>query len=133
MGLVPVVGQAYPSAGVLTTIFTFPARDQSVVLARTLDQGTPTLLAGDFWATMHTLVVCNQQALATTFRLSFAPLGAADTAAQYLYYDAPLQANDTFSAQFWIPIARTDVFRGRSANGYCSFQLFGQMDDGRAQ
>lgn len=99
-----MLGQALPGAGALADLYTAPAAAKTVV---------------------STLKVCNQAAAPTTFRVSVAVAGAADERKQYVYYDAPIDANDTFSATEGWTIAATDVIRVRSANGLVSFNLFG--------
>ncbi len=99
-----ILAQAIPAAATLTALYTVPASTSSVV---------------------STIKICNQTGIGTTFRVSVAVAGASDTAAQYLYYDVPLAANDTFSATEGWSLAATDVIRGSSANGSCSFNVFG--------
>lgn len=101
-----VLGQAYPGAS-LTALYTVPSQTSA-------------------WALVHTLSVCNRGTEQTTFRVSIAVAGAADTEKQYLYYDEKVNANDTFVAALGIELANTDVVRVSSANGQCAFQLFGE-------
>ena len=102
-----VLGQAYPTAGTLTTLYTVPEQTSA-------------------WARCHSIAVCNQASEMTTFRVSIAIAGAADATKQYLYYDEVLLANDTFIAAIGVMLANTDVLRVYSANGQCSFQAFGE-------
>lgn len=99
-----VLGQAIPALGVLTTLYTVPGATSAVV---------------------STITICNQQNAATTVRLSVALGGAADEAKQYLYYELPLQAYDSFSLTQGLTVATTDVIRGYSGNGLVSFNIFG--------
>jgi len=62
-------------------------------------------------AAISSVTICNQSATPTTFRISLAVAGAADTAKQYLYYDIPLPGNDTFIATIGVSLANTDVLR----------------------
>lgn len=101
-----VLGQAYPGS-TLTALYTVPAQVSA-------------------WAVAHTLSVCNRGSEQTTFRVSIAVAGAADTEKQYLYYDEKVNANDTFVAALGLELANTDVVRVSSANGQCAFQLFGE-------
>lgn len=61
-----------------------------------------------------TIVVCNRGG-ATTYRLSIAPLGAADATSQYIVYDAALAANET---KIWdeLSIQSTDSIRAYAAS-----------------
>lgn len=74
---------------------------------------------------VSSIYVCNQSATPDLFRISVAIAGAADTAAQYLYFDLPIGSNDTFVATVGETLATTDVVRIRSTNGTCSFVMFG--------
>ena len=100
-----VLGQVLPAAGTLTALYTVPSKGQ---------------------ATCSTLAACNQGSAPTTIRVSVAIAGAADASAQYLFYDVPVAAKDTFSATIGITLAPTDAVRCRSANGQVSFHLFGE-------
>lgn len=99
-----VLGQSKPSATTLTALYTVPALTQ---------------------ATASTITVCNQSSVATSFRISVAPAGAADTPSQYLYYDIPIAGNDTFAATLGITLATTDVVRVYNTLATLSFSLFG--------
>jgi hypothetical protein len=121
MAQLPLQGQAYPAAGVLTDVFTFAAHDQ---FAQPPHPG-----AGSQYGTLTSLVISNHNDEATTFRVSLALQGAADAQAQYLYYDTPLQGNDTFLAQFDLRLRRGDVVRFSSMNGLCSITVSGVMAD----
>lgn len=98
------LAQAIPAAGTLTTLYTVPGATSAVI---------------------STIKMCNQSSTDTTVRVSLAIAGAADTPAQYLYYDLLLAGNDTFSATEGWSMATTDVLRGQSANGLVSFNVFG--------
>lgn len=101
---VKVLGQAIPAAGALVALYTVGALRSAVA---------------------STLKVCNQSSSPTKFRVSIAIAAAADTPAQYVYYDLTLDGNQTFSATEGWSLATTDVVRVYSANGLCSFSLFG--------
>jgi hypothetical protein len=98
-----ILGQAAPAAGVLTDLYTAPSR-----------------------AVVSSVTVCNRSGVNDTlFRLSVASGGAADSPEQYVYYDLPLLAADTFIATVGITLAAGDVVRCQSASGEVSFNLFG--------
>lgn len=99
-----ILGQSAPAATVLTALYTVPAATQSIG---------------------SSIVCCNTSAVADVFRVSVAPLGAADAIAQYQYYDIPILANDTFIATIGFTLGATDVVRCYSLNGTCSFTLYG--------
>lgn len=98
-----VLGQSKPLATTLTALYTVPALTSAVC---------------------SSLVVCNQGA-ATSFRASVAIAGAADTPAQYLFYDVAIGANTSYTITIGITLATTDVVRVYNTLATCSFVLFG--------
>ncbi len=119
----PLLAQATPAANVLTDVLTFAPHTQNAVF--------PDVGAGGQLGTLRSLVLCNRDDDDTTFRVALALQGAADTPAQYLYYDVPLAGNDTFLAEFatGIRIRRGDVVRVRTANGMCSVLVAATVED----
>ena len=99
-----ILGQATPLTTTLTDIYTVPALRSTVV---------------------SSVVVCNRGTTSTTFRISLAIAGAADTNAQYLYYDVPITKNNTFVATIGISLATTDKVRVYAGNANLSFNLVG--------
>ena len=99
-----VLGQSKPSATTLTDVYTVPALTT---------------------ATVSTLIVANQSATATSFRVSVAIAGAADDPEQYVYYDIAIPGNDTFAATMGITMGATDVLRVYNTLATCSFSVFG--------
>ncbi len=95
------LAQSLPSATTLTTAYTVPAAKHATI----------------------EVVICNRGAAATV-RLSHAIDGAADTGAQYLLYDFPLDAGEAKStARF--TVASTDIIRVYSDTGTVSFNVNG--------
>ena len=99
-----VLAQLVPSATTLTTLYTVPASTSTVV---------------------SSLIICNQNATQVLFRISIAVAGAADNAKQYIYYDLPLLAYDTFVATIGISLATTDLIRVYSDTANVSFTATG--------
>lgn len=99
-----VLGQSAPAATTLTDIYTVPASTSAVV---------------------STVVVCNRSATGTSFRISVAPAGAADTVAHYQYYDLTIAGNDTFNATLGITLATTDKIRVYATLATLSFTVYG--------
>ena len=97
-----ILAQSAPAAGILTAAYTAPRK-----------------------AVISSLVMCNRGAAQTTVRVSCAEDGAADDSKQYVYYDLPLPANDTFIATIGMTLGADDVVRVYSASGEVSFNLFG--------
>ena len=98
------LGQVVPSPTTLTTLYTVPGATQ---------------------ASVSSIIVCNQGAVQALFRISIAVAGAADDPKQYLYYDIPLPANDTFIATIGVSLGAADVVRCYSSVASVSFQAFG--------
>ncbi len=99
-----VLGQAAPVATTLTALYTVPALTSAVA---------------------STVMVCNQSATPTTFRLSVAVAGAADTPKQYLFYDVPMAANEARGFTIGLTLATTDIVRCYATLATLSFNLFG--------
>ncbi len=99
-----ILGQSSPLAATLTDLYVVPALTQTIV---------------------STFTVANRSVVATSFRMSCAPAGAADDVEQYPYYDIPIRANDSFAATFGITLATTDVIRIYATLATLSFNLFG--------
>lgn len=98
------LGQSAPSATTLTDLYTVPSSTSAVV---------------------STVTVCNRSSTATTFRVSVAPAGAADTNAHYLWYDVNLPGNDTFAATIGLTLATTDKIRVYAGAATLSFHAYG--------
>lgn len=99
-----VLAQGYPAGATLTSLYTVPAGTSAVI---------------------STLVVCNQSAGNLSFRVAVAVGGAANAAAQYLYYDLNCAANDSFAATLGVTLAAGDVLRVYSSGVGLSFNVFG--------
>ncbi len=100
-----VLGQSAPGATTETDLYTVPSATQAVC---------------------SSLVVTNRSAVAVTFRVSVSVAGGATANKDYLYYDLPLAANDTFAATLGITLNATDKVRVYASTANLSFNLFGQ-------
>ena len=99
-----VLAQANPLAATLTTLYTVPAATSAVA---------------------SSLVVANRSATATSFRISIAVAGAADSLIQYTHYDVAIEGNETYIATIGVTLATTDVVRCYATLATCTFNLFG--------
>ena len=99
-----VLGQINPTANTLTTAYTVPASNSTVI---------------------STITVCNQNAAATTFRLAIQPGGAAIAAKHYLNYDTSLPGSDTITLTLGLTMAATDVLSANVASANVSIGVFG--------
>lgn len=102
--ILQVLGQIVPSPTTLTTLYTVPALTS---------------------ASVSSIIVCNQNSTSILFRLSIAVAGVADNSKQYLYYDLPLDGNDTFIATIGISLGAADEVRVQSDTANVSFNIFG--------
>jgi hypothetical protein len=98
------LSQTYPAANTLTTAYTVPGATSAVVAS---------------------VIACNRGTGNATIRVSVAIAGAADEEKQYLYYDLPILAKDTFVATLGLSLATTDVVRVYSDSGMVAFTLTG--------
>lgn len=99
-----ILGQAGLSATTNTDVYTVPSGKS---------------------ATLSTITVCNRDSSACTFRIQVAIAGAASTAAQYIFYDQPLDAYSTYSITIGITLATTDVVRAYTSGSLVSVNIFG--------
>ena len=98
------LGQSSPSATTETTLYTVPAATSAIA---------------------SSIVVCNRSSVLSTFRVSVAVGGGATANKDYIYYDLPIGANDTFIATVGLTLAATDVVRVYASNTNLSFSLYG--------
>jgi hypothetical protein len=100
-----VLGQSFPAANTLTPIYT---------------------CGSTLGSTCSSITICNQSPTVTAyFNVSVAIGGSADTPAQYVYYQLPIDPYDTFIATIGFTLAENDVVRVLSTTGTVSFSLFG--------
>ena len=99
-----ILGQVAPAAATLTDLYT---------------------VSNELSVTVSSIVVCNRGGSATTFRIAFAVNGEADATKQYVYYDIPTPAFETFIATVGFTLGPLTVVRVYAGNGNLSFQLFG--------
>lgn len=99
-----VLAQAAPDATVLTEFYT---------------------VASATFTAISSMVICNQNNSNIAFRVSIAVGGTTDDVKQYLYFDLPMLANDTFIAMIGMTLAATDVIRIQTDTNNVSFTLFG--------
>jgi hypothetical protein len=98
------LGQSAPSAVTAIALYTVPGSTSTVV---------------------STVTVCNRGNSATTFRISIRVNGEGDDPKQYIYYDVPIPANDTFAATIGVTLATADALWIYAGNGDLSFQAWG--------
>ena len=101
---VRILGQTGSAANTETTLYVVPSNRTAVV---------------------SSIVACNRGNTSTTFRISASVAGAATTVKDYLYYDLPLGANDTFVATMGVSLSGSDALRVYSSTSNMSFGAFG--------
>jgi hypothetical protein len=102
--MLKVLGQAAPAATTDTEFYLVPD------LAMT---------------TVSSLVICNRSALAATFRVRVAVADATIANEQYLFYDAAIAANTTFSVVLGLTLSETDKVYVYASSTGLSFNMFG--------
>ena len=99
-----VLGQANPSATVLTDLYTVP---------------------GSTSTTVSTIAMCNRGAATISVRVSVAIGGASDSLEQYIIYDRKVLKNNTDFLTIGLTLTATDKVRVYTDIATASFSLFG--------
>jgi len=99
-----VLGQSNPNATTLTDAYTVPASTSAVI---------------------STVMVANRSGTGTSFRLSLAPGGAADSDEHYVAYDVAIDGNQSIAFTVGITLATTDVVRVYATLATLSFNILG--------
>jgi glucose-6-phosphate dehydrogenase assembly protein OpcA len=99
-----VLGQVNPAATTATTLYTVPASTNTVV---------------------STIVICNQTAVAATFRIAVRPAGATLAAIHYVAYDITVGASDSTALTLGLTLAATDVITVYASTATLSFNAYG--------
>jgi hypothetical protein len=100
-----ILGQVAPSATTLTTVYTVPVTVGS-------------------YSTISTVTVCNRGD-AGSFRIAVIRASETIEDKHYLYYNLPINANDTFAATIGITLSEQDVIQVYASHGNMSFVVFG--------
>jgi uncharacterized protein GlcG (DUF336 family) len=95
--------QSAPSATTATTLYTCPSATTAVI---------------------SSIVACNRSATATTIRIAIRALGAALATSHYLYYDLPLDGNDTFVFTGGATMIATDLLIVYTNDATVTFTAF---------
>lgn len=101
---VKVLGQAAPVAATPTDLYTVPSGKSAVV---------------------STLVVCNTDTGASSYRIAVRPAGATLAAEHYLVYDASIAGVAADFLTVGLTLAATDVVTVYATDAVLSFSLFG--------
>ena len=98
-----VLGQSDPVVTTLTDAYTVPALTSAII---------------------STITIANRST-ATSFRISIAIAGAADSNEQYIAYDVAIGANETQTLTLGITLGAADVVRVYATLATLSFNIFG--------
>lgn len=98
-----ILGQQNPSATTLTDLYTVPAATEAICRG---------------------VIVANRSATATSFRVSVAANGAADSNEQYIAYDVPIAGNEV-KETFPVALDATDKIRVYATLATLSFTAMG--------
>ena len=101
-----ILGQSAPAATTEVDLYTVPAATDAVV---------------------STVTVCKRGTAAGTYRVYVSPAGAATANANYLVYDASLQANATVALTLGITLDATDELRVYASTADFAFNAFGSQ------
>jgi hypothetical protein len=99
-----VLGQVAPSATTATTAYTVPSATQAV---------------------LSTIVVCNRDSSAGTYRIAIRPDGATLATTHYVAYDIAIAANDSTALTLGITLGDTDVVTVYASSANMTFSVFG--------
>lgn len=99
-----ILGQSAPSATTSTDLYTVPSATQTVV---------------------SSVVVCNRDSAAATYRISTSIAGAALANAQYVAYDVTVGGNDSTIITIGATLAATDKIRVYASTANLTFIAYG--------
>ncbi len=99
-----ILAQSAPSATTSTDLYTVPSATQTVV---------------------SSIVVCNRDSAAATYRISAASAGAALANAQYIAYDVTVGGNDSTIITIGATLGATDKIRVYASTANLTFTAYG--------
>ena len=99
-----ILGQSAPSATTSTDLYTVPSSTQAVV---------------------SSIVVCNRDSAAATYRISTAIDGASLANAQYIAYDVTVGGNDSTIITIGATLGDTDKIRVYASTANLTFTAYG--------
>jgi len=75
---------------------------------------------------VSTIVVCNRESAANTFRIAAKSDGGSVANEDYLAFDTEIAANDTITLTLGITLNASDIISVGASDGNVSFSAFGQ-------
>ena len=76
-------------------------------------------------AVISTIVVCNREAAANTFRIAVKVNGGSVANEDYIAYDTSIEANDTITLTLGITIDASDIVSVGASDANVTFSAFG--------
>ena len=77
---------------------------------------------------LTSIIVCNRGATTSTFRISNNTTSDVTSTSDYLYYDISITGNDTFVAEFNLPLITNNEIRVYSDTNNLTFSVYGKED-----
>ena len=99
-----ILGQLADASANDVTLYTVPASTETIV---------------------STIIICNREATANTFRLAIKEDGGAVANEDYIAYDTNIDANDTITLTLGITLDASDVISAGASDANVSFSVFG--------
>ena len=99
-----VLGQTGDASANNVTLYTVPSSTETVV---------------------STIVICNRETSANTFRIAVRPNGATLATQHYLAYDTNIDASDSITLTLGITVDATDILSVGASDANVSFSAFG--------
>jgi hypothetical protein len=99
-----ILGQLNPAANTQTTLYTTPASNQTVV---------------------STIIVCNQSAVAGTFKLALIPSGQSLSTSRYISFDTQAPSNDSVMLTLGLTMASGDSIVANVSSSSFSVSAYG--------
>lgn len=99
-----VLGQVADASANDVTLYTVPASTETVI---------------------STIVICNREGSANTFRIAVKADGGSVANEDYIAYDSTINANDTITMTLGITIDASDVISVGASDANVTFNLFG--------
>jgi hypothetical protein len=99
-----ILGQINPTANTQTTLYTAPASNQTVV---------------------STVIICNQSAVAGTFKLALIPSGQSLSTSRYISFDTQAPSNDSVMLTLGLTMASGDSIVANVSSSNFSVSAYG--------
>lgn len=99
-----ILGQLADASANDVTLYTVPASTETIV---------------------SSIIICNREATANTFRLAIKADGGAVANEDYIAYDTNISANDSITLTLGITLDASDIISAGASDANVSFSVFG--------